>query len=154
MCELGWAPIPLNTLLQVLTFGFVFSRFFALALVLQNLFFSPGGHRTEVLVEYGEHGSIWEELWGGPWGGLWGGVGKLLGRVLGRSLGMPLGKLGEGSGESSGAVFGEASVEACKRLIRTLDYSGGLFKGEGEANPVLEDVHLESTRVLDRQGLR
>ena len=48
----------------------------------------------------------------------------------------------------------EASVDACKRLIRTLDYSGGLFKGEGEANPVLEDVHLESTRVLDRQGLR
>jgi len=44
----------------------------------------------------------------------------------------------------------EASVEACKRLIRTLDYSGGLYKGEGEANPVLEDVHLEPTRVLDR----
>ena len=31
--------------------------------MLQSLFFSPGGHRTEVLVEYGEHGSIWEELW-------------------------------------------------------------------------------------------
>ena len=63
MCGLGWAPILLNTLLQVSTLGFVFSRFLALALVLQSLFFSPGGHRTEVLVEYGEHGSIWEELW-------------------------------------------------------------------------------------------
>ena len=63
MCGLGWAPIPLNTLLQVSTLGFVFSRFLALALMLQSLFFSPGGHWTEVLVEYGEHGSIWEELW-------------------------------------------------------------------------------------------
>ena len=63
MCELGWAPILLSTLLQVSALGFVISPFLALVLMLQSLFFSPGGHRTEVLVEYGEHGSIWEELW-------------------------------------------------------------------------------------------
>jgi len=44
----------------------------------------------------------------------------------------------------------EASIQCCKQLIHLLDRQGGLFIGEGELNEVLEDIHLESHRVLDR----
>ena len=44
----------------------------------------------------------------------------------------------------------ETSVSCCKQLIERLDRRGGLYMAEGEVNPVLEDIHLEPSRVLDR----
>lgn len=44
----------------------------------------------------------------------------------------------------------ETSVTCCKQLIERLDRRGGLYTAEGEVNPVLEDIHLEPSRVLDR----
>jgi len=44
----------------------------------------------------------------------------------------------------------QASIDCCKQVISLLDRLGGLYLAEGAPNPVLEDVHLEPMRVLDR----
>ena len=56
--RLGWAPIPLNTLLQASTLGSCFGSHVA-----NSVFLSPGCHRTKVLVKYRQHCSVWEKLW-------------------------------------------------------------------------------------------